>query len=157
MVVVQGIKKTKIPLDDGTFQTFNDISFDLVWSKIDINPLSKKDNIGQVPWPIKRSSHSMNIYMDRFLVLIGGETTKDPVTGDEQSVANQDSANVENKTNLDVSNNGAENNSVEVVSRGGEDSGSESESSSKSLNDVWVYDIYLNQWKEIHPIVRVQP
>ena len=27
-----------------------------------------------VPWPIKRSSHSMSVYMNRFLVLIGGET-----------------------------------------------------------------------------------
>lgn len=97
----------------------------------------------------------MNIYMDRFLILIGGETSKDPVTGDEVEMPQQDSANVENKAILDVSNNGAENNSVEAVSKVDEESGSDSESSSKSLNDVWVFDIYLNQWKEIKPIVKV--
>ena len=31
----------------------------------------------ELPWPVKRSSHSVNLVFDRFLVLIGGETSND--------------------------------------------------------------------------------
>lgn len=159
VIVVQGTKKTKINLDDGSSEMFNDISFNLIWSKITIDHQSYNSGT-KVQWPIKRSSHSMNIYMDRFLILIGGETTKDPITGDEIEPTPQDLTNPDNqKTNADVSNNGGEVGSVEALSKAEEKSGSgsDSESSSKSLNDVWVFDIYLNRWKEIKPIVKVQP
>lgn len=33
---------------------------------------------------------------------------------------------------------------------------SEEETNNKALNDVWLYDIVLNIWKEIKPIVKVQ-
>jgi hypothetical protein len=32
-------------------------------------------------WPEKRSSHSMNLYKNRFLVLVGGETAVDTPEG----------------------------------------------------------------------------
>lgn len=33
---------------------------------------------------------------------------------------------------------------------------SEEETNNKALNDVWLYDIHLNTWTEIKPVVKVQ-
>lgn len=49
---------------------YYDKVFKLKWKKITVNSLDI---------PIKRTSHSMNLFNDRWLVLIGGETSIDPL------------------------------------------------------------------------------
>jgi hypothetical protein len=59
--------------EDGSTHDFFDRTFKLLWKKIDV----------KCSRPIPRSSHSMNLFMNRFLVLIGGETStaeKEPKT-----------------------------------------------------------------------------
>ena len=56
--------------EDGTQFEFFDRSFKLLWKKIDV----------KCSQPIPRSSHSMNLFMNRFLVLIGGETSVEKET-----------------------------------------------------------------------------
>jgi hypothetical protein len=48
--------------------------FTVEWLKIE---LRKPGVDHKVPWPIKRSSHTMNLFLERFLVVIGGETSND--------------------------------------------------------------------------------
>jgi len=49
---------------------YYDKVFRLIWKKIEVN---------SAEIPIKRTSHSMNLFNDRWLVLIGGETSIDPL------------------------------------------------------------------------------
>lgn len=50
------------------------LGFVVEWVKIELRRLDPEK---QIPWPLKRSSHSMNLFLNRFLVLVGGETTND--------------------------------------------------------------------------------
>jgi hypothetical protein len=97
-----------------------DTVFKLQWKKIVI----KSPEL-----PIKRSSHTMNLFMNRWLVLIGGETSIDEALPHEK----------ENNGTEDIELNKSPVNS------------SEEESNNKALNDVWLYDIITNIWKEIKP------
>ena len=105
-------------------QPTHDKAFKLVWQRIDVNLAPG------IPWPVVRSSHSMNIFMERFLVLIGGETTNDET--EVQEIKPQ--ASTPNSQEDD----------------------DENEASNKPLNDVWLFDIFQNYWQEITPQVKVQ-
>ena len=86
--------------------------------------------------PIKRSSHSMNLYMNRWLVLIGGETSiETPPKSQKMNAPDIDDVPF-NKSIEDVS---------EVPGS------SQEESNNKALGDVWLYDTILNTWNEINP------
>lgn len=41
-------------------------------------------------------------------------------------------------------------------SRNSQEEDGENEAPNKPLNDVWLYDIFLNRWQEITPTVKVQ-
>ena len=99
----------------------------------------------------------MNLYMDRFLVLIGGETQKVPANADDDQ-AQEAKDKVSNRGDLQLgnkeeSNEGASKQDVQDEEWSQEDE----DANSKSLNDVWVFDVFLNKWKEINPVVKVQP
>ena len=110
-------------------QWYQDKVFTLMWKKITVNSLEI---------PIKRTSHSMNLFNDRWLVLIGGETSIDH--NDAVSKSAYPSKEQEEKTP----------DSDEIQGSSAEDA------NNKALNDVWLYDIHMNTWKEIKPIVKVQ-
>jgi hypothetical protein len=69
----QKLNKRSLTKSTGEKVEFLDRVFTLTWKHMNLN------TDPSVPWPIKRSSHSMNVYEDRFLVLIGGETYNDEV------------------------------------------------------------------------------
>ena len=80
----------------------------------------------------------MNVYAERFLVVIGGETY------------NEEAAlNIPQKKPIRKSSSEHENNSQS------EDS-SDQEPTNRPLNDVWVFDIHLKFWREITTTVKVQ-
>jgi len=81
----------------------------------------------------------MNLFNDRWLVLIGGETSIDPLeVGSSGKMPKEDEMNKSK-------------NSAEILFNS-----SEEETNNKALNDVWLYDIHMNTWKEIKPVVKVQ-
>ena len=81
----------------------------------------------------------MSVYHNRFLVMIGGETTNEdkPIVDSTEvkSVKKEDE-------NVNLS--------------GSENKPEEAEDANKPLNDVWLYDIHLETWREISPAIRVQ-
>jgi hypothetical protein len=80
----------------------------------------------------------MNLFNDRWLVLIGGETSIDPL--EPGSIGKLKEEEINKSKNSDE---------IQVGS-------SEEETYNKALNDVWLYDIHMNTWREIKPAVKVQ-
>ena len=79
--LAQGTQKVTIKLDDGSQHEIQDRTFKVIWKKISLRQ-DDVDPTRRVPWPIKRSSHTVNFYMSRYLVLIGGETVNQDAQGD---------------------------------------------------------------------------
>lgn len=77
----------------------------------------------------------MSLYKNRFLVLVGGETTVAP------------SGNQSEKPKSPRASKG---------SNSGSGSEEESENNNMSLGDVWVFDMHLRAWQELKPSIRVQ-
>lgn len=77
----------------------------------------------------------MNLYMNRWLVLIGGETSIDTPPKSKSNNADLDDVPF--------------NKSIEDASE--MPGSSQEESNNKALGDVWLYDTILNTWNEINP------
>ena len=75
----------------------------------------------------------MSVYNNRFLVLIGGETELEE---SKKQVAKPKVVNEDKKSD--------------------ESEDDDGEPQNRPLNDVWVYDILLNIWREITTTVKVQ-
>lgn len=52
---------------------YHDRRFKIKWNKVQQLQIPNIYN----NWPVKRASHSMNVYQSRYLVVIGGETESD--------------------------------------------------------------------------------
>lgn len=126
----QSLVKKVLTKSTGETIDFLDREFTLTWKHMSLNVTP------DVPWPIKRSSHSMNVFEDRFLVLIGGETSNDDVLNGQAPKHKKQAP------------------SGEQQHTSQEDS--DMEPANKPLNDIWVYDVVLNKWKEITTTVKVQ-
>lgn len=86
----------------------------------------------------------MNLFMNRYLVLIGGETSVDhgpQIEKVEASVSEDPSASIRIKIE-DVDS------PIEEKPKGS--------CQNKPLNDVWLFDLLLNEWKQIEPVTKVQ-
>mmetsp|Transcript_23432 Transcript_23432/g.36099 ORF Transcript_23432/g.36099 Transcript_23432/m.36099 type:complete len:242 (+) Transcript_23432:238-963(+) len=71
----------------------------------------------------------MNLFLNRFLIVVGGEC----------GIEGEDKPRIEENKNSNP-----------------EDS-EQSSPQSKPLNDVWLFDIFREEWKEVTPTVKVQP
>lgn len=87
-------------MKDGSVVEFLDRKFKLSWREIKMNQPAPSaglsSNAQRDSWPQRRSSHSMTLFMNRYLVVIGGESPIDAPEGDKQ---NQKDAQAKEKGN----------------------------------------------------------
>lgn len=86
----------------------------------------------------------MSLFKNRFLVLVGGETTNDEGAEEKsKKSSSQKKRDSDSKLNEDDDEQ--------------ESDGSEEETANQSLADVWLFDLQLKTWFELKPSIRVQP
>lgn len=79
----------------------------------------------------------MNLYMNRFLVVIGGETPKDEIEASQKNSSKEDKKDgLPNPLETQEENADIENDDKKSKN-------SDSEVQTKSISDVWLFDIYL--------------
>ena len=124
------VEKTADDLETGQTVSYVDRTFKLVWSQIHYNSVRNGTNPSR--WPVKRSSHTMSLFKNRFLVLVGGETTNEEDAEGKSSKSKQ-------KKKDDVS----ENKGGDDDANSDKDAGSNEseENANQSLADVWLFDL----------------
>lgn len=85
----------------------------------------------------------MNVYQNRYLVVIGGETENDLTSMPKPSSPQEDDSGSASKSGMkrDKSSN--------------ESDDDDSEPKNRPLNDVWIFDCMMNKWTSMSPQVKV--
>jgi hypothetical protein len=112
----------------------------------------------------------MNLYMNRYLALIGGETSTDETTlssskrpDGNPTALKEPAEDLPSNGQLQSDTNPAmavcPGTELEIVQEGDGADGDDAEKSAcpnRPLNDVWLFDLMLNVWRQVEPVTKVQ-